>query len=260
MARQTAVRAEMTSMAEGIQTGTGALPGGTQVDRYVIDQVIERNDPFTFLYSARDAESGDAVQLVELFPTEFVSREGTEVRPRSEDVKRSFTWGLRGFFDQATGLQRIEHPNIACVLRAFEANGTAYYAVAPEEGEPLTALMARNKGGLAADLLVPLINTLVDALEKIHSAGLMHWDLRPDTILVNDKGQPLLIDFGAARHVMRFKCRSLATAIAAGYSAPEVYSPAGNFGPWTDIYSLAAVASLPMPRAGSAANPRCVRP
>jgi hypothetical protein len=108
-------------MAEGIQTVAGALPAGSQVDRYVINQAIERADPFTLLYAARDSESGDAVQLVELFPSEFVTREGTEVRPRNEDVKRSFTWGLRGFSDQATGLQRIEHPNVACVLRAISS-------------------------------------------------------------------------------------------------------------------------------------------
>ncbi|MGK3891090.1 hypothetical protein, partial [Enterococcus faecium] len=70
-------------MAEGIQSVPGALPGGTQVDRYVVDQVIERSDPFTLLYAARDVESGDPVQLVELYPAEFVTREGAEVRPRS---------------------------------------------------------------------------------------------------------------------------------------------------------------------------------
>jgi serine/threonine protein kinase len=229
-------------MAEGIQTGAVALPSGTQVDRYVADQMIERSDPFTLTYTARDVESGDMVQLVELFPAEFVTREGSEVRARNDDLRRALNWGLRGFADQSAGMQRLEHPNIACVLRAFEANGTGYYAIAPTDGEPLSAVMSRNKGGLTADLLVPLVNALVDALEQIHSAGLMHWDVRPDTILVNDKNQPLLIDFGAARHVMRFKCRSLATAVPAGYAAPEAYLPTGQFGPWTDIYSLAAVA------------------
>jgi protein TonB len=69
---------------------------------------------------------------------------------------------------------------------------------------------------------------------------LLHWDLRPENILIGADGIPWLVDFGAARFVMRFKYRSIRSVAVPGYAPPEVYSATANPGPTLDLYSAAA--------------------
>ncbi len=226
-------------MADESKVGSAALPAGTQVDRYVIEDIWTRPDAFAFRYFARDRESGERVVLKEFFPAEFVTRSGNEVRPLSEDARRSYHWGLRGFADESAGLQRINHPGIVRVQHTFEANGTAYLALKPIEGATLASQLVNGRT-LAADLLLPLANALADALSCAHTAGIVHGDVRPDNIIVRPDGSPVLIDFGAARFVIRLKCRSLTSVLASGYAPPEAYSASGRFDPAFDIYSLAA--------------------
>jgi hypothetical protein len=226
-------------VADESQAPRAALPAGTQVGRYIIEDVWNRPDAFAIRYTARDSESGERVILKEFFPSEFVTREGREVRPLNEDARRTYHWGLRGFADEAAGLQRIEHPGIVRVLGSLEANGTAYVAVKPIEGQTLAAQLANGRT-LAADLLLPLGNALGDALARAHTAGIVHGDVRPENIIVRPDGSPVLIDFAAARFVMRLKCRAIASVLMPGYAAPEGYAANGRFDPVFDIYSLCA--------------------
>jgi TonB family protein len=226
-------------IADSAETPVAPLPVGTVLDRYRIEQLHEHSDHFSLLYRARDTISNTEVLLREFAPAEFVVREGNELRPRSEDVRRTVHWGLRGFADQAAGLQSLRQSRVVQILHVFEANGTAYYATTPLSGETLAARLEREQT-LPSNVLIPLVDQLLEALAQIHAAGLLHWDIRPEHILIDSAGAPWLVDFGAARFVMRFKFRSIYTVIVPGYAPPEVYSAAAHPGAVTDLYSLAA--------------------
>ena len=86
------------------------------------------------------------------------------------------------------------------------------------------------------ELLVPLI----EALDEIHSQGLIHRDISPDNIMVLPDGRIKLMDFGAARDYTEFGEKSLSIVLKPGYAPPEQYQTHGVQGPWTDIYALCA--------------------
>ncbi|MEN0063887.1 MAG: ATP-binding protein [Myxococcota bacterium] len=76
-----------------------------------------------------------------------------------------------------------------------------------------------------------LLATLLDALEACHRAGITHGDVKPDNIIVDDQGHPMLVDFGLAGGL----------GGTPDYAAPEVLAQ-GRGGPPSDVYSLGLVA------------------
>jgi hypothetical protein len=69
---------------------------------------------------------------------------------------------------------------------------------------------------------------------------LLHRDIKPENILIDKRGQPVLIDFGSARESVG-KTMTMTSIVTHGYSPIEQYQTKGRMGPWTDIYSIAAV-------------------
>jgi hypothetical protein len=82
------------------------------------------------------------------------------------------------------------------------------------------------------------------AVEYAHSHGVLHRDIKPGNILLNDQGEPLVSDFGLAKLLdgNNDLTRSLTTFGTAGFIAPEqARNPAVDFTPAADVYSLGAV-------------------
>jgi TolB-like protein len=82
------------------------------------------------------------------------------------------------------------------------------------------------------------------AVEYAHSRGVLHRDLKPGNILLNDRDEPLVSDFGLAKLLdgNNDLTRSLTTFGTAGYIAPEqAGGAAADFTPAADVYSLGAV-------------------
>src|SRR5438309_8758929 len=82
------------------------------------------------------------------------------------------------------------------------------------------------------------------AVDYAHSRGVLHRDLKPGNILLNDRGEPLVSDFGLAKLLdgNNYLTRSLTTTGTAGYIAPDQSGgAASDFTPAADVYSLGAV-------------------
>jgi serine/threonine protein kinase len=86
-----------------------------------------------------------------------------------------------------------------------------------------------------------MIDPLLAALEMLHDEGVYHRDIAPDNVLVNEAGQPVLLDFGAARHLIADRSQAPTAIIKPRYAPIEQYASDGKQGPATDIYALAAV-------------------
>ena len=230
-----------------------ALRSGTTVaGEWRIERVLGAGG-FGITYDARSRRSGERVALKEYMPLGCCSRvstssEITASAGRDGDV---FRWGRQRFLREAETLARLDHPSIVRVAGHFEANGTAYMALAYEEGGTLADWLAGLDGLPLQDELDEILRPLLDALTQVHSLYLQHRDIKPDNIMLRRDGAPVLIDFGAVRsaivghsHIVGATASGATSAFAIvshGYSPPEQYDPGGaNMGPASDVYALGA--------------------
>ncbi|WGZ95193.1 MAG: protein kinase [Candidatus Thiothrix putei] len=218
-----------------------ALPAGTQLREYDILRTLGSGG-FGVAYLAYDRELAHHVVLKEYLPGAFATRlAGNTVVPTSPKDEGNFQWGLERFLSEARALAAFRaHPHIVSVLHSFRANNTAYM-VMEYAGEFSLQQFLDGQGVMTQEQLLDLVLPLLDALETIHAAGLIHRDIKPDNILINDNAEPVLIDFGAARQAVGERSMSLSIILTPGYAPFEQYHHATEQGPWTDIYALAAV-------------------
>ncbi len=220
----------------------GALPAGTDLRGYTLDSVIGYGG-FGIVYRARHGELGLTVAIKEYLPIELAVREGMTARPRSDSG--DFADGLRRFRDEARALIALRsHDSIVSCRDFFRANGTAYLVMDYEDGLSLEKVLAdREATGRPFgehDLLTVMV-PLLEGLSFVHQARILHRDIKPSNILIRRQdGEPVLIDFGAAKQVVAKHTKSLAP-YTDGYAALEQVGDLGDLGPWTDIYGVGAV-------------------
>ena len=225
-------------------TQPSALSGGTELaGDYRIERVLGAGG-FGVTYLAEEPALSRHVSIKEYFPADFATRSGTVgAVPRSENCASDYQWGLERFIEEAQTLAKFNHANIVKVHRTFKANNTAYMVLHFEEGQSLKAWLKGLKRAPRQKELDAILAPLLDALETIHKANFLHRDIAPDNIIIRTGGDPVLIDFGAARGdiAAHSKTKTVSALVKPGYSPYEQYAETSRQqGPWTDIYALAA--------------------
>jgi peptidoglycan hydrolase-like protein with peptidoglycan-binding domain len=215
------------------------LPAGTSLRGYELTSILGQG-AFGITYRARDLTLGRDVAIKEYLPTNLAVRRGrTTVLPRSPAHADQFAWGRERFLDEARTLARLDRtPAIVRVHDFLEENGTAYMVMGLVEGENLNRRLLR-EGKLNSQAVERLLFPLLDGLEEVHSIGFLHRDIKPANIMVDARGRPTLIDFGAARAAMAGRSTTMTAIFTPGYAAAEQYTST-ELGPWTDIYGLSA--------------------
>jgi serine/threonine-protein kinase len=132
------------------------------------------------VYRARDTKVGRTVALKILYP-DLVA----------DDTRRV------ALFDEARLAASLSHPNIAALFEAAQADGVSYFAYEFAVGAALREEMAGRPMNPAR--AVELSIQMADALADGHANGVLHGDLRPDTVGVTAKGSAKLLDFGMWR-------------------------------------------------------------
>jgi serine/threonine protein kinase len=141
---------------------------------------------------------------------------------------------------EARAAAEVDHPNLAPVLEAGEADGRLYLAVGYVEGRSLAERLAA-AGPLPLADLVRLAAEVGDGLDALHRRGIVHRDVKPANILLAADGSAVLGDFGLAKGrawtVLTSPGQVLGTL---DYLAPELIrgEPAG---PLSDLYALGCV-------------------
>jgi hypothetical protein len=217
-----------------------ALPSGFVLGKYRLDSVLGQGG-FGITYKAWDTSLNRAVAIKEYLPADVAIRiDGTTVTARSRNDTDHFQWGLQRFLEEARALARFEDaPSIVRVHDYLQAHGTAYMVMALIDGTPLQAIF-RREAPLSETRLKAIALPLLAGLQHVHQSGFLHRDIKPSNILIRGDGQPVLIDFGAARQSLGERSHSLTSIFTPGYAPFEQYSSSGRQGPWTDIYALAA--------------------
>ncbi len=226
-------------MSENIRM---ALPAGHQLGEYRIIEALGQGG-FGITYRAQDARLNMEVAIKEYLPQNYAGRERDfSVYPHSDKSREVFTWGLQRFAEEARILAQLRHPNIVRVLRFFDAHHTSYFVMEYEHGRSLEAALRAEKGRPDEAELKAILLPLLDGLQHVHQAGLLHRDIKPDNIYLRERDQTaVLLDFGAARYALSERSKTLTEIVTPGYSPPEQYHRDGKQGPWSDLYALGAV-------------------
>jgi serine/threonine protein kinase len=217
-----------------------ALPAGTTLQEYRIDWTLGVGG-FGVTYLAVDTNLEMQVAIKEYFPSDLVMREaGGKVRVKQPEDEAGFLEGRDKFLTECRTLAKFNHPNVVKVSRFFQMNDTAYMVMNYESGASFKEWLSR-KGSIDETQLLKMFMPLLDGLEVVHKAGFLHRDIKPANIFVREDDSLVLLDFGAARHAIGTKSRSLTTIVTPGYAPFEQYHSHGKQGPWTDLYALGGV-------------------
>ncbi|WP_171208030.1 MULTISPECIES: serine/threonine-protein kinase [unclassified Ruegeria] len=220
---------------EGLQQGAKLLRGQYEILRFL------SNGGFGITYLARDSLERDVV-IKECFPGALCKRSGDLVEPADPEYKEDLRAIIDLFILEARNHARLVHPNIVNVHQVFEDNNTAYIAMDLIRGCDLLEYVENPENDRGPDFIVQVTEKMLSAVAFIHQSGMLHRDISPDNILIDEHHQPVLIDFGAAREQAAHKSAALMTlrVIKDGYSPHEFYVRGADQGPSSDLYVLAA--------------------
>lgn len=195
---------------------------GRRVGRYEIKAILGQG-AMGHVYEAYDASLQRAVAL-KLLPRQF--------EPGSDHV------GLKLFLQEARVAAALQHPNIVTVYEIGEDDGVHFFAMELVHGVTLLSLIQKN-GALPASQACYIIAHAARALAAAHARGVVHRDVKPGNIMIDDQGRVKVTDFGLAdveglEGIAELSEKALGTP---GWISPEA-ARGERATPASDIYGL----------------------
>ncbi|MBI3819094.1 MAG: protein kinase [Planctomycetes bacterium] len=142
---------------------------------------------------------------------------------------------------EARALAKVEHPGVVRIYRVSKTADAVQVEMQLIEGDGLDRWIGKN-GPVAAAEAARVGAEIADALEAIHSEGLIHGDLKPSNVMRRGDGSIVLLDFGLARFI---QLDSAAAGIiprgTPAVMAPEQLEPGETVGPRADLYALSVI-------------------
>ena len=262
--------------------------------KYLVGPVLGEGG-FGITYAGYDLNMETRIAIKEYFPVELVTRDTTRrtsgkdgtasggqisgsastsgggsdrVISLSGEKSKTYQQGLKKYVDEARNVSQFAGiPGIVSVKDFFYENDTAYIVMEYIEGISLKEYLKQKGGKVSEEEALAILRPVLEALEKVHAAGIVHRDISPDNIMLTfaekEKAEQAsasdttstpsaaavygnisavkLIDFGAARMTSKNDQKSLTIILKHGYAPEEQYRSHGEQGPWTDVYALCAV-------------------
>lgn len=215
-------------------------PGAMLNNRYLINRMIGQGG-IGIVYDGTDIELDRHVAIKEYFPenSAFRNVQNSYAVTAYGNIP-SYDKGLEDFCKQSANLAKFsEDPNIVHAYHTFRENNTAYLVMEFIEGQTLDAYI-RAKKRLSWKDTFRIAEPLMNALEHVHAAGLLHRDVTPSNIMIGNDGIVRLLDFGAAGQSDPDE-RSISVIYKYDYYPPEQLDRYGVQGTYSDVYSLCAV-------------------
>ena len=216
------------------------LPPGTLLqERYVLGRALGAGG-FGITYLGWDLKLERWVAVKEYFPTAFLKRETSvtlDVTCYTASGQEAYTKGREQFLREARTMAALEKiPQMVRVLDFFPEHNTAYIIMEFLEGQTLKEI-TQAQGPCSAQVLLPLLEPVIRAMEAMHQANIIHRDISPDNLMLLSNGTMKLMDFGCARDIQGEV--TMTAMLKEGFAPYEQYSGHGQ-GAWSDLYSLCA--------------------
>ena len=196
------------------------LPGRLIAGRYRIIALLGKGG-MGEVYRADDLTLGQQV-AVKFLPDEAASDEGL----------------LERFRNEVRMARRVSHPNVCRVYDVGEVDGQTFYTMEYVDGEDLSSLL-RRIGRLPQDKAIEIARQLCAGLAAAHTKGVLHRDLKPANIMLDGRGQAVIMDFGLAGISDDIRGAEIRSGTPA-YMAPEQLA-GQEVSPRSDLYSLGLV-------------------
>lgn len=198
---------------------------------------------FGITYKAFQSSLQRKVAIKEFFMKDLCSRDGNTMTIPNSSSAATVNSCKNKFIKEARIVAALNNAHIVRIYDVFEENGTAYYVMELLERGSLKDLV-ESTGPLGEKDALDFIEQVSEALYHIHDKGLLHLDIKPANIMLNQYRQAVLIDFGICRHYDQGSTDTTTTTLGVsdGYSPLEQYAATdiSSLTPATDIYSLGA--------------------
>ena len=169
--------------------------------------------------------------------------ETSEVKVHSDMGRMLFDKFKEKLIKEAKILSDVHHPHIVNVLEVFEENNTAYIVMEYISGSNLKSILEKD-GILPEATVLRYIYQVGEALQFVHEKNILHLDIKPSNILIDQNGKARLIDFGVSKRydIKQQETSTTMLTLSKGFASIEQYDSEGiqNFSPCPDIYSLGA--------------------
>ncbi len=152
--------------------------------------------------------------------------------------------GAERFLAEIKTTANLQHPHILPLFDSGEADGAVFHVMPFIEGESLRDRLDREKQMGVKDA-VAITQKVADALDYAHERGVVHRDIKPGNILLSERGEPLVADFGIALAVAQAGAgRITETGLSLGtphYMSPEQATGDRDVDPRSDVFALGCV-------------------
>ena len=208
-------------------------------ERYIVGKLLSYNGEGA-TYIGFDSAAGIKVTIKEFMPDTLCTRKKGEgeiiVNAGMMPLYKTY---MSEFADLGKSLMKSRGmSHIQTVLDVFYENNTCYTVYEFINGISLKTYLANSAGEMSWEQVKELFPPILTTISLIHSAGIIHRGISPQTIFVTDKMELKLTGFSIS--AARTTNTEIACEIFTGYAAPEQYTNEIN-GTWTDVYGIAAV-------------------
>ena len=145
------------------------------------------------------------------------------------------------FRHEAQAAARLEHENIVTVYEVGEVEGEPFFSMRYVEGRSLTEIL--HDGPISNRQAAAYMEPVARAVQEAHALGILHRDLKPQNILVDEKlDRPMVADFGLAKLMESNEELTCAGEVMGSppYMSPEQAQDSSRVAPQTDVYALGA--------------------
>ncbi len=226
-----------------LRVGT-VLRGIYRIDGYLA------SGGFGNTYLATNTEFDEQVAIKEFFMKGVSQRNGdSSVSVSNSENVVMFDKLLRTFKREAKRLRKLGNEGAHHIVKVhdlFEENNTSYYVMQYIKGKSLSEMLkSQGKPFDQAWLMNDLLPQMLEALDVIHKNNMWHLDIKPSNIMMDEKGNAFLIDFGSSKQIDTSTGEPV--TLSSTLSFTKTYAPFElqsydykSIGSWTDFYSLGA--------------------
>lgn len=226
----------------GQLTWSKALAPGTILNNKILIGNILGKGGYGITYIGYDMLLEYRVAVKEFFPDEMVDRgeDGKTVLVLDEVNGEEYQRETTAYLREARVLAEFsKFPGIVAIKDLFYENNTGYLIMEFLENGNLRKYVDAQGGWLGVKEALELMEPVISVLGRLHKSGLIHRDISPDNIMMDEDGSMKLIDFGGSKKV---GLNNQQVFLGKWGFAPleQMLSKLSEQGPWTDIYGICA--------------------